>query len=70
MANEEKYLYHICLYTGNGSQIQIVEVEADSIEGVDFSGIQGTTTLKLGGNEVGSFSSRKVVGWWKSKLSE
>ena len=69
MANE-KHLYHICLNPNRGSQIEIAKVEADSIEGVNFSGAPVTITLKLEGNEVGSFSAKDVIGWWKSKITE
>lgn len=70
MASEEAHLYHICLSPKREQPIQIVKIGADSIEGVNFNGQYGVTTLKLGGNEVGSFAARDIVGWWKQKISE
>ena len=56
MEKSNNYLYHICLNPAGVSSMQIIDVQADSIEGEEIFGLgaQGYIKLKLEGNTVGT----------------
>ena len=65
MENEAKYLYHICLIAGE--TIQIVQVQADSID-LEETTSPGYIELKLKEDQVAQFSTGRVHGWWKERV--
>ena len=68
----EKPNNHICLNPAGVSAMQVIEVQADSIEGEEIfgPGAQGYIKLKLEGNTVGQFPKVHVEGWWRSEENE
>lgn len=72
MADQDIHIYHIHLapIRQGGSNVQTIEVRADSIEGGDnlSTGTAESITLKLEGDTVGKFRSNQIIGWSRSKL--